>query len=66
VTFNGAFAEDQVYTLKTIKEVIAYAESLGIRVVPEFDNPGHTRAIGFDPYFKEIVRCFNQDWNSRV
>ena len=66
VTFNGAFAEDQVYTLKIIKEVIAYAELLGIRVIPEFDNPGHTRAIGFDPYFNEIVRCFNRDWNSRV
>jgi hexosaminidase len=29
-------------------------------VVPEFDNPGHSRAIGLDPYFTEIVRCFNK------
>jgi hypothetical protein len=27
--------------------------------MPEFDNPGHTRAIGLDPYFRDIVRCFN-------
>lgn len=32
---------------------------LAIRIVPEFDNPGHTRSIGMDPYFREIVRCFN-------
>jgi hypothetical protein len=27
-------------------------------VVPEFDNPGHTHAVGIDPYFREVVRCF--------
>ena len=43
-------------------DVVEYAATLAIRVIPEFDNPGHTRAIGFDPEFKEIVRCFNKDW----
>lgn len=27
--------------------------------MPEFDNPGHTRALGFDPEFREITRCFD-------
>jgi hypothetical protein len=42
-----------------VKQIINHATKLGIRVVPEFDNPAHTRAIGLDPYFQEAVRCFS-------
>ncbi len=66
VTLNGAFTADQVYNISTIKDIVKYAEALAIRVVPEFDNPGHVRAVGFDPYFNEIVRCFNTDFGSRI
>ena len=41
-----------------VKQIVDHAKRLAIRVVPEFDNPGHSRAIGLDPYFTEIVRCF--------
>jgi hypothetical protein len=44
-----------------VKEIINHATKLAIRVVPEFDNPGHTRAIGLDPYFQEAVRCFSRN-----
>ena len=47
-------------------DVVEYAATLAIRVIPEFDNPGHTRAIGFAPEFKEIVRCFNKDHSYNV
>jgi len=59
---NGAYSKDEVYTNQNVLDIVAYGQKLGLRVVPEFDNPGHTRAIGFDPNFADIIRCFNKDW----
>jgi|LauGreDrversion4_2_1035121.scaffolds.fasta_scaffold324869_4 hexosaminidase len=66
VSSNGAFTAAEVYSKENVKEIVDYATSLGIRVVPEFDNPGHVRAVGFDPHFKEAVRCFNRDLPNNV
>ena len=51
-----------VYTIDMMNDIVSYATNLGIRVIPEFDNPGHVRSIGLDPEFSHLVRCFNKDW----
>jgi hexosaminidase len=38
---TGLAADGQFYTQDEMREVVAYASARGIRVVPEFDMPGH-------------------------
>lgn len=57
LTFSGAFTKDNRYTRQMMKEVVDYAATLAIRVIPEFDNPGHVRAVSTDPYFNDIILC---------
>lgn len=50
----GAYSEDQVYTSDDVQEVMNYGKLLGIRIVPEFDNPSH---VGQGWQFKNLTTC---------
>jgi len=39
-----AASDGNYYTQKEIRDVVAYARDRGIRIIPEFDMPGHTTA----------------------
>jgi hexosaminidase len=40
-----AGSDGQYYTQAEIRELVAYAHDRGIRVVPEFEMPGHSRSL---------------------
>ena len=41
---TGMGSDGQFYTQDEIREFIAYAHDRGIRIIPEFDIPGHSRS----------------------
>ncbi|KAI8893901.1 glycoside hydrolase superfamily [Globomyces pollinis-pini] len=58
---KGAYSQWEIYTKEDVTIVINYARSRGIRVIPEFDMPGHTFSWGIGN--EDLVVCGNkQPW----
>lgn len=62
---KDAYSSSEVYTKSDIRYIISYGMKKGVRVIPELDMPGHTRA-GYAALNKSILACENSWWSNDV
>jgi len=57
LTDNGAWSRKEVYSQEDLRDVVEYARERGVRVIPEFDIPGHTLSWQGASDEVDIVTC---------
>ncbi|KAJ2899602.1 Glucosamine-6-phosphate isomerase (Glucosamine-6-phosphate deaminase) (GNPDA) (GlcN6P deaminase), partial [Coemansia aciculifera] len=58
---KGAYSSSMTYYYNDVQTIIQYAKERGIRVIPEFDVPGHTYIVGQTK--PDIMSCTNKQPN---
>lgn len=56
---KGAYHQSLIYSQSDVKRIIEFARLRGIRVMIEFDSPGHTRSIG-EAFPNILTTCMGQ------
>lgn len=62
---NDAYSDLEIYSKLDIEYVISYAKQRGVRVIPELDMPGHSRA-GYLALNKSILACEDSWWSGDI
>lgn len=57
-TDYAAFSKREVYTHKDVHDLVEYAATRGVRVVPEIEGPAHLNSIGYKPGWEKLIGCF--------
>ena len=52
---NGAYSDEEIYSIKDVQKIIDFAADRGVRVIAEFDVPAHTDSIA--PTYPEYMLC---------
>ncbi len=60
MTQYGAYGPDQIYTQEELKDLVAFANARGVRVVPELDQPAHA-GNGWQAFPDDYTVCVNQE-----
>lgn len=64
LTAKGAYAPFQIYSVADVKSLQEYGALIGVEVVMEVDQPGHTSSIAYA--YPELITAFNvqPDWTN--
>ncbi|KAH3830320.1 hypothetical protein DPMN_103561 [Dreissena polymorpha] len=55
---KSAYTMEDIYSQKDIADLIEYATLRGIRIIPEFDSPGHSLSWG-PPFPGLLTKCYS-------
>ncbi|CAI6374645.1 unnamed protein product [Macrosiphum euphorbiae] len=60
---RGAFGKSAIYSRDDVRRVMEHTKRRGIRVIPEFDTPGHTLSWGLGGIPGLLTECSDSDTN---